>query len=426
MAGAGGLGGEVLVAAGAGGEAPTAAWDCGAGAPCGNFAECACAPGGLARAGPRGPLLACQAGRPCVATWEWGRPGAVHRSFVAEKLARVAVLGAFVVGGGQSGRAYVWEAASGRLLRLWDAHFRAVSALQGLAGGTFLLSGGRDGLVHLWNLAELLDKGAPGSTNVKPQPACTWSEHRLPVTGLCAARGGSCDALAASCSLDRSMKLFVPGAGRLLCSVQTPAALNCVGLDPLEQSLYAGGADGRIFAKLVTAASGQVTREHPLGPDLSAVLVGHSGPVTCLGFGEAGLHLFSGSEDGTVRMWDLENLQTIRSFSLSGHPVQDLVLLRPTAPSLEEEEEGKPAAGGGSAAKRPLCAVQPLQKYLPSDGGLEGWAGPQAVDGGAQAAPGLWEVPVEEMVPGFHYRHCFKNLGIPELLAEGGAAQLKE
>ena len=45
---------------------------------------------------------------------------------------------------------------------------------------------------------------------------------------------------------------------------------------------------------------------------------------------------------------------------------------------------------------------------------------------GAQAAPGLWEVPVEEMVPGFHYRHCFKNLGIPELLAEGGAAQLKE
>ena len=70
--------------------------------------------------------------------------------------------------------------------------------------------------------------------------------------------------------------------------------------------------------------------------------------------------------------------------------------------------------------------MQPLQKYLPSDGGLEGWAGPQAVDGGAQAAPGLWEVPVEEMVPGFHYRHCFKNLGIPELLAEGGAAQLKE
>jgi len=406
------------VAAGGGGEAPTAAWDCASGAPAGNFAECACAPGGLARVGAGGPLLACQAGRPCVGTWEWGRPGPVHRSFVAEKLTRVAVLGAFVVGGGASGRSYVWEAASGRLLRLWDAHYRAVSALQGLSGRAFLLSGGGDGLVHLWNLAELLDKGGSGSAGVKPRPTRTWSEHRLPVTGLCTSRGGDCDALAASCSLDRTLKLFQPSAKRILCSVQAPTALNCVGLDPLEQALYAGGSDGRIFAKLVTTATGHTTREHPLGPDFSAILVGHSGTVTCLDFSENGLQLFSGSEDGTVRMWDLESLETLRSFSLSGHPVQDLVLLRP---GISEERDGEGGGKGstptgGSAARRPWCAVQPLQKYLPSEGGLDGWTGPQPVEG-AQTAPNLWEVPVEDFVPGFQHRRAFKVPGVPDLLA---------
>lgn len=43
------------------------------------------------------------------------------------------------------------QVASGFLLRVWPAHYKAVSALSFTKCGTYLVTGGRDGLLHLWD-----------------------------------------------------------------------------------------------------------------------------------------------------------------------------------------------------------------------------------------------------------------------------------
>ena len=95
-----------------------------------------------------------------------------------------------------------------------------------------------------------------------------------------------------------------------------PCALHAVGVDRNEQVLYAGGADGRLFAKDLVVPAGVATAEHPLGAELSEELPGHSQAVTGIEFGPEGLQMFSGSLDGQVRMWDMESHQTLRTFDL--------------------------------------------------------------------------------------------------------------
>ncbi|KAJ1836040.1 Pre-rRNA-processing protein ipi3, partial [Coemansia sp. RSA 2703] len=58
--------------------------------------------------------------------------------------------GRYLAMGARSGRLLVWAPASGRLLRAWDGHYGAVTAL-GSSGGA-LVSGGEDAAVHVWVL----------------------------------------------------------------------------------------------------------------------------------------------------------------------------------------------------------------------------------------------------------------------------------
>lgn len=54
-------------------------------------------------------------------------------------------------------------------------------------------------------------------------------------------------------------------------------------------------------------------------------LEGHTGNVTSIGFQKDGQYLYSGSEDGTVKVWDLRNPTFIRSFN-SGSAVNSVTL----------------------------------------------------------------------------------------------------
>jgi WD40 repeat protein len=56
----------------------------------------------------------------------------LQRCFAAEQLRCVAASpdGALVAAGGASGRVYLWQAGSGRLLRSWPAHYRVRAAVE--------------------------------------------------------------------------------------------------------------------------------------------------------------------------------------------------------------------------------------------------------------------------------------------------------
>ena len=64
--------------------------------------------------------------------------------------------GLYVLAGGRSGRVYAWEAASGSLLRAWDAHFKAVTCVALSSDGGVLFTGSEDTLVKAFLMGEVL------------------------------------------------------------------------------------------------------------------------------------------------------------------------------------------------------------------------------------------------------------------------------
>lgn len=103
-----------------------------------------------------------------------------------------------------------------------------------------LVSGGEDTLVTAWLVAEVLDcsGGGAGGGGLAAaaalggggalQPLHSWSDHTLAITGLAVGAGGA-NAVVASASLDRCVKLRSLGGGGLLLSLALPAAVHRCG-----------------------------------------------------------------------------------------------------------------------------------------------------------------------------------------------------
>ncbi|WIA20965.1 hypothetical protein OEZ85_005302 [Tetradesmus obliquus] len=200
-------------------------------------------------------LAAAQNSKDAIHFWTWHKDQVLQRCFTQEPLTALAASpnGAYLVGGGASGTLYCWEAFSGRLLRSWPAHYKAVSCLAFSDSGGLLVSAGEDTLVAAWLLAEVLDEQRDGPAAAaaaavgmaRVEPLHTWSEHTLPVT--------------------------------------------CI---------YLG-----------SAAAGVVG-----GPG-SCCYEGHSKAISSLEITPDGEQLVSGSEDGTARIWDLRSRQCLRSIA---------------------------------------------------------------------------------------------------------------
>jgi len=118
----------------------------------------------------------------------------------------------FVFGGGRSGRAYVWSSfQNGALLKIWQAHYRPITSIAFSSCGGYVLTGGADGIVHIWNYLDLISQSNSSADdliqNDEINPIHTWSEHSLPISSLCSLPSNR----AVSVSLDRQliiMELF--------------------------------------------------------------------------------------------------------------------------------------------------------------------------------------------------------------------------
>lgn len=136
--------------------------------------------------------------------------------------------------------------------------------------------------------------------------------------------------------------------GRLLRTVYFPAIINAITMDPGEHAFYAGGRDGKIY---IVALNGKHNPDSSHGLFIIGSLTDHrflifffnfdcfvyawsyilwhsffyvtylfqslhvllnSKAVTCLAFSIDGVTLVSGSEDGTVRVWDAKKKLVVR------------------------------------------------------------------------------------------------------------------
>ena len=313
------------------------------------------------------------------------------RAFAPEPIASLTAspCGRLLAAGGISGTAWLWEVASGRLLRAWSPHYRSTGALAWETSGLILMTGGGDGGVAAWDVADLADAEAAEAGTV-PAPLASWAEHTLPVAGVWVGTGGAA-ALGASASADHTLCFYGAGAGTLLRSVRLPAALTALTIEPGEHAAYVGGEDGVVY-ELDLVGGAVEGSSGPLPP--FTCLTGHEAPITALSTPPSLAVLLSGSADGTVRVWDMRTRAPLRSLSMPGKaPVVALLALPPLLASAAGSGRlgGKGSGGGPSSAATttlPPLARPGAPHARPWEGGVAALTG-AAPFAGRVAATGL-------------------------------------
>jgi pre-rRNA-processing protein IPI3 len=258
-----------------------------------------------------------------VLYWSWNKPHSEVKSFPSEPINPLISNsdGTYIVGGGVSGDIYLWEVPTGRLLRKWHAHYRAVTCLAFSDDQSLLISGAEDGAVRVWSLLMIFD-------DVRREQAkylydYSFSEHTLRVTDIATGYGG-CNAIIVSASEDRTCKVWSLSKGKLLRDIVFPSIIDTIALDPGEHVFYAGGRDGKIYIAALTA---QGTSSNSYGMHIIGSLADHSKAVTCLSFDANGVLLVSGYEDGMVRVWDTKTRNIVRIFKHGKGPVNNILVV---------------------------------------------------------------------------------------------------
>eukprot|EP01052_Picozoa_sp_SAG31_P019245 SAG31_NODE_1396_length_8511_cov_1.939491_4_plen_268_part_00 len=165
--------------------------------------------------------------------------------------------GVYCAGGSASGKIYLWDTASGVMLRYWDGHYSAVSALGFTDNNLCLISAERHAYIRAWRLSDVLDVSQCARA-AQPVAFRVWTEHTLPVTDLCIGVGGlACRVVSAS--LDQTVKIWCLGSGNLAATIVFPSKCMAVVTDPAERDLYVGGSDGAIYP---VSLSGEQSNSH--------------------------------------------------------------------------------------------------------------------------------------------------------------------
>lgn len=329
---------EIVVTASEKAGSPMLAWNPTTLSVLATYKDCACTRRGLCRVHDRG-LIASQSDRPALKTWIWNKQSHTLKSACAERIKATTATadGLYVAGGGASGKMYIWNTDTGELLRIWEAHYKAVRVLCFDSDDSILFSGGDDGVVYAWDLVEILN-----SSQSTVRAAQTFHGHTLPVTDLYCSYGTlNGGTRVYTSSLDQTCRVFETSGARTnaLFVVSCAAMLGAVTADPQEHRVFLGGSDGKIYqvdvhaaavsqtvASMSDAAKGRGEKSVALVPH---AMEGHAHAVCALRTTLLGQQLVSGDESGVIMVWDTITRQKMRTFS--GHekmgPVSSILVL---------------------------------------------------------------------------------------------------
>lgn len=194
----------------------------------------------------------------------------------------------------------------------------------------------------------------------------------MPVTALAVGAGGL-GAIIVSGSADRSIKIHSLGSGMLLQSIALSNHIRSIVLDPGEHAVYAGTAAGGIYEiSLVDFEGGIPSHVHTLDqqqqlPSGISLFEGHTKAVTSLALTGDGCLLVSGSEDGTVRVWDVSSRQPVRTLDNAAKGPVSAVIVIDKPPFM--------GVGGGKKGPKRMQPLAVLSKYPPVAGSVKPWDG---------------------------------------------------
>ncbi|XP_015420110.1 PREDICTED: WD repeat-containing protein 18 isoform X1 [Myotis davidii] len=311
------------------------------------------------QAGPRGLtllngeyLLAAQLGKNYISAWELQRKDQLQQKIMCPgpvTCLTTSPNGLYMLAG-IAESIYLWEVSTGNLLVILSRHYQDISCLQFTGDSSHFLSGGKDCLVLVWSLCSVLQVDSSRT----PAPRHVWSHHTLPITDMHCGFGGPL-ARVATASLDQTVKgcsapctigtpvsvephpmsacpqLWEISSGELLLSVLFDVGIMAVTMDLAEHHMFCGGSEGSIFQVDLCTWPGQSEKSFQSEQDSGKVFKGHRNQVTCLSVSTDGSVLLSGSHDETVRVWDIQSKQCIRTVTLKGPVTNAFIMLAPVS-----------------------------------------------------------------------------------------------
>ncbi|KJY42433.1 hypothetical protein VR41_07965 [Streptomyces sp. NRRL B-1568] len=179
----------------------------------------------------------------------------------------------------------LWDAGTGCPVAVLEGHRDCVTSLAFDRSGERLVSGSWDGTARIWDLASLTET-ATLTGHESWVSSVTWSpSERYVATG----------------SQDNTGRIWDVATAKTLCVLRGHTEwVRSVEWHPDERTVLTGSYDH-------TAALWSV----PSGKRL-ATLTGHSGPVPAVAWSADGKRALTASEDGTLQLWDMTERTSLR------------------------------------------------------------------------------------------------------------------
>ncbi|MBD2355360.1 serine/threonine protein kinase [Tolypothrix sp. FACHB-123] len=203
----------------------------------------------------------------------------------------------------------LWNLSTQKLINTLSGHSQAVKSVNFSPDGKILASASDDRTIKLWNIHT-------------SQEICTLVGHSHAVKSVAFSPNGQ---ILASGSWDKTIKLWDVNTGKEISTITGhQLQVNSVAFSPQGQILASASLDRtvRLWELLtndVLFASHEITKEFKNRPNctLLGILSGHSWAVLTVAFSPDGKILATGSDDNTIKLWQVNTGQVITT--LLGH-----------------------------------------------------------------------------------------------------------